>query len=238
MSAIDSAISKLIKEETASTVLEAVKANYHDEYLQPSTLAALFLTYIEVIGWEDEENGISPPILITDLCKINKWFKSTNGNQWARSDNSMLGKKFKIERVKKSNSVYSIKLTGFNNNHKRNRSIRKDIWDIISSQRCVVLDVGTQIEVDHKNGRYNEESVANTETQKLEDFQPLHKSVNDAKRHHCQQCIKNHQRYNAQRLGYKEGWILGDEKDNCCQGCYWYDPKEFNHQISKDYKKK
>lgn len=237
MATIDETIIQLLRDESNAAALEMVKINYHDEYIKPSTLAALFLAYVNVVGWEDEKNGVSPTILIEDLCQINKWFRSTNGNQWARSDNSLLGKTYLIERTKKSNSVYSIKLVGFNNSLKRNRSIRKDIFETISNQRCAVLDVGTQIEVDHKNGRYNEESVSNLETQKVSDFQPLHKSANDAKRHHCQECIKNRKRYNAQRLGYKEGWVQGNADDEICIGCYWYDPKEFNRTISKDFKR-
>lgn len=77
----------------------------------------------------------------------------------------------------------------------------------------------------------------NPETQTIDDFQPLHKTVNDAKRAHCKKCIESHKRYNAKRLGYKEGWVYGSEEDAICKGCYWYDPKEFNKQISKDFKK-
>lgn len=233
----DKKIKELLQTEKPDVVIEFVKTNHKEDKLKPSTLADLFLAYVSVVGWEDEEKGISPLIEMTDLCQINSWFKSTNGCQWARSDNSQLGKVYTIERQLKGGSVSAIKLTGFNDSDKRNRSIRKDIVDAISKQRCVVLDVGVQIEVDHKNGRYDEERVANKETQQLDDFQPLHKSVNDAKRHHCKECIENHKRYNAQRLGYKEGWISGDETDTICKGCYWYDPKIFNQTISKDFKK-
>ena len=235
MASVDDKIRDLLAKEEPKTVIEFVKSNFHDEQLKPSTLSGLFLAYVSVVGWEDEEQGISPTVLLEDLCKINKWFKSTNGCQWARSDNSQLGKIYQLERIRKSNAVYSVKLTGFNNSDKRNRSIRKDIVDQISKQRCVILDVGTQIEVDHKSGRYNDKRISNPETQEISDFQPLHKSANDAKRHHCQMCLKTKERYNAQRLGYKEGWISGDEKDTICNGCYWYDPQEFNKIISADF---
>jgi hypothetical protein len=46
-------------------------------------------------------------------------------------------------------------------------------------------------EIDHKNGWKNDLSVMNPKTQKLEDFQPLSKSANDAKRQHCKECKKN-----------------------------------------------
>ena len=195
------------------------------------------MAYIAVIGWEDEAQGISPEVTIDELCKINANFRSTNGCQWARSDNSALGKVYNIVRTKKNNTVYSVKLDGFNHRVKKNRSIRKDITDAISKQRCVILDIGVNIEVDHKNGRYNDETVANLDTQMLEDFQPLSKAANDAKRTHCNQCLKAQKRYNAQRLGYSAGWTQGDETDSVCIGCYWYDPKDFNGTISKDFKK-
>lgn len=231
----DQKIKELMAKETPAVVIEFVKTNHKEDILKPSTLADLFLAYVSVVGWEDEENGISPEIEIADLCQINSYFKTHNGCQWARSDTSQLGKVYTIERKKSGGSVSAIKLTGFNNSKKKNRAIRKDIVDAISKQRCVVLDVGVQIEVDHKSGRYNDERVANKETQELTDFQPLHKSVNDAKRQHCKECIENKSRYNAQRLGYKEGWIAGDATGTICDGCYWYDPKKFNQIISKDF---
>lgn len=123
------------------------------------------------------------------------------------------------------------------NSVKKHRGIRQDIRAEISKQRCVVLDVGSSIEVDHKNGKYDELSNIELENQKIDDFQPLSKAANDAKRQHCKDCIKTGKRYDARRLGYKEGWVVGDENASPCIGCYWYDPKRFNQLISKDYKK-
>lgn len=123
------------------------------------------------------------------------------------------------------------------NSVKKHRGIRQDIRTEISKQRCVVLDVGSSIEVDHKNGKYDELSNIELENQKIDDFQPLSKAANDAKRQHCKDCIKTGKRYDARRLGYKEGWVVGDENTSPCIGCYWYDPKRFNQLISKDYKK-
>lgn len=233
---IDEEIKELISSESSQTIIEYIKTNYHDVRLKPSVLGDIFIHYINVIGWENEEEGISPEILIEELCLINKWFKSTNGCQWARSDSSTLGKKYIIERRRKGNSVYSIKLIGFNDK-KIDRSIKPEIYNEIRKERCVVLDVGTQIEVDHKNGRYDNEVVLDKSSQTLDDFQPLHKTVNNAKRQHCKECMNSKKRYDASRLGYKEGWIVGDENDLTCIGCYWYDPKEFNQTISKDFKK-
>ena len=146
---------------------------------------------------------------------------------------SYLGKKYKIKRPQKGGKVFAVRLDGPNaNSVKKHRGIRQDIRAEISKQRCVVLDIGSSIEVDHKNGKYDELSNIELENQKIDDFQPLSKAANDAKRQHCKDCIKT-----ARRLGYKEGWVVGDENTSPCIGCYWYDPKRFNQLISKDYKK-
>lgn len=228
-------IEQMLQKEKASDVFEFIKTSHQKDKLENSTLALLFLAYIDTIGWENEDEGISPVVLMDDLCKINVHFRPTNGNQWARSHEGPIGKKYVIDRKRKGNKAYSIQLVGFENSLKGARSINKDIYDTIRKRRCAVLDTSTQIEVDHKNGRYDDERVADTKTQRLDDFQPLHKSVNDAKRQHCKNCIQNKKRYDAKRLGYKEGWIYGDEDDLICKGCYWYDPKEFNKTISKDF---
>ena len=230
-------ILKMLAEEKASDVLELVQTSYRDVDLSAKPLGELFLAYLDVVGgWEDEDEKISQSIKIDDLCQINKSFKTENGCMWAADDRN-LGKTYLIERKQKDGRVYSVKLVGFNNSNKKHRTIRSDIKKEIGSQRCVVLDVGTRIEVDHKNGRYDDEIVANPKTQQLSDFQPMHKSVNDAKRQHCKECVINKKRYNAQRLGYKEGWIFGNADDTVCKGCYWYDPKEFNKTISQDFQK-
>lgn len=73
--------------------------------------------------------------------------------------------------------------------------------------------------------------------QKLEDFQPLSKTANDAKRQHCKKCIETGKRYDAKKLGYKESYILGTENSKTCVGCYWHDPKKFNEKISENFNK-
>lgn len=39
------------------------------------------------------------------------------------------------------------------------------------------------------------------------------------------------------RLENEDCFTMGDENSPNCKGCYWYDPKAFNKDISKDYKK-
>ena len=73
--------------------------------------------------------------------------------------------------------------------------------------------------------------------QSLDDFQPLSKAANDAKRSHCTACKASGKRYDATRLGYSVSFTKGDFNTANCQGCYWYDPIKFNKEISKNYNK-
>lgn len=238
---INKQIQDMILNPTISTddVIRFVKGECQTVSLTPLTLGMLFEMYAEVHYDEnDPTTCFSREIPISELRNIHPGFESSNGCQWARSDGSYLGKRYKIKRPKAGGKVSAIQLDGPNHNSvKTYRSIRKDIRDTITHQRCAVLDVGSNIEVDHKNGKYDELSNIDMDNQKLQDFQPLSKAANDAKRQHCKQCIREGKRYDARRLGYKEGWVVGDENTAPCIGCYWYDPKRFNELISRDYTK-
>lgn len=220
-------------------VLRYVKEQCQAAALTPQTLGMLFELYAGVdYDPDDPTSCFSREVPISELTSIHPGFKSTNGCQWARSDGSYLGNRYQIKRPKVGGKVAAIQLDGPNHNSiKRYRGIRKDIWDEVSKQRCAVLDVGSNIEVDHKNGKYDELSNISMEDQKSSDFQPLSKAANDAKRQHCKDCRRDGKRYDARRLGYQAGWIVGDENTSSCVGCYWYDPKQFNETVSKDYRK-
>lgn len=224
---------------SCTDVIQFVKGECQTIALTPSTLGMLFEMYADVkYNQDDPISCFSKKIPISELKNIHPGFESTNGCQWARSDNSYLGKKYKIKRFKDKNKVSAVQLDGPNNNSvKVYRSIRQDIRDKLGKQRCVILDVGSNIEIDHKNGKYNELANLSTDKQKLSDFQPLSKAANDAKRQHCKKCIEEGKRFDARILGYKEGWVVGDENTAPCIGCYWYDPLRFNQLISKDYNK-
>ena len=220
-------------------IIRYVKGECRDINFGPQTLGMLFE---RIAGVEYDENNpmscFSTEISIDVLSNIHPNFRSTNGCQWARSDNSYLGKKYIILRKHDKGKVSAIKLDGANNKSiKRNRGIKKEIIDIISKQRCAILDIGTQIECDHKDGHYDVLSNQSIDTQKISDFQPLSKAANDAKRSHCIKCVNTGKRYDAKNLGYSQSYIVGNENTQSCQGCYWYDPRYFNHIISKDYKK-
>lgn len=231
----------MIKDSNITTdeIIRYVKGECRDIPFSPQTLGMLFERIADInYNENDPMSCFSKEITIDTLTNIHPGFRSTNGCQWARSDNSYLGKRYIIIRKHKNGKVFSVKLDGPNNKSiKRNRSIKKEIVDIISKQRCSILDIGSQIECDHKDGHYDVLTNQSIDTQKLSDFQPLSKAANDAKRSHCIKCIQSGKRYDAKRLGYSQSFIVGDENTKSCQGCYWYEPKYFNKIISKDYKK-
>jgi hypothetical protein len=73
--------------------------------------------------------------------------------------------------------------------------------------------------------------VSNEEVQALFD-----EAEDKAKREHCKKCKDTKKRYDATRLGFREGWIYGDADTSECDGCYWHDTKFFRRIISAGYK--
>ncbi len=180
-----------------------------------------------------DKDGFSREVTIDELINIDRNFSTGNGGSWCRDDGPL--KEYNIVRKKRSNKICSVKLDGFNKN-KKLRQINKKIRDEIIKMPCVVLAINSGIECDHKDGKYDDENVSDTEKQKIDDFQPLSRNVNLAKRQHCKKCIETGIRFDAKRLGYASSYTKGDEKTKSCVGCYWYDPKDFNEIMSKEFK--
>ncbi|MDF2820645.1 MAG: restriction endonuclease [Clostridiales bacterium] len=197
---------------------------------QSQSLSAIF----EEVAMPDDE-GYSKEVYIKDLIEINEGFALGNGGSWCRSD-GQLGRKYNIKRIKENNKIIAVKLDGFNRDPK-GRNINASIKKVIVSRRCAVLDIGTNIECDHKNGKYNKREMEDSTNQQLNDFQPLSKGVNIAKRQHCKECVETGIRYDAKKLGYSVSYLKGDADSKNCEGCYWYDPQAFNRVISQGYKK-
>lgn len=160
-----------------------------------------------------------------------------NGADWCRAESS-IAKYYYIEFDKDQtpgNKVDRIRLNGYKPEEERlgTQSIRSDIKEIISKQRCVILYTSNP-EIDHKNGRKNDESMQ-LATQKLEHFQPLSKAANDAKRQFCKECRRTNKRFDAKKLGYPISYYEGDENHDQshsgCEGCFWFDPIEFRKHL-------
>jgi hypothetical protein len=198
---------------------------------------------------EPDENGVSRWVSVTEFVDKYADLKFGNGADWARSDGN-LAKKYHLERdnsLTKGNSVDRIRLNGFKNDDSTNQ-VRTDIKREIKGKRCVILGTSNP-EADHKDGRKDNLRVMNLKTQVLDDFQPLSKAANDAKRQICKECKATDIRFDAKKLGYPISVTKGslEYKESVgCVGCFWHDPLEFRsylkeidsdviHKILEDY---
>ena len=138
----------------------------------------------------------------------------------------------------KKNKLYLIQLYGLNV-IESSRYIRKDIRDHFKNKSCVVCGT-SQIEIDHKNGLYNDSRVQNSTTQTFDDFQPLCKHCNDQKRQTYLYSKKTGKRYPAtmipQLKPFGIDFVVGDETYdpndiNAMVGTYWYDPVYFMEKV-------
>ena len=186
---------------------------------------------------QPDENGVSRWVSVSEFVGEYSSLTFGNGASWARKE-SILAKKYIIEFDKiitKGNGIDRIRLNGFNNGD-YSQHIRADIKRTIKAQRCVVLGTSNP-EVDHKNGMKNEDRVMRNEDQRLEDFQPLSKAANDAKRQYCKECRRTGIRYDAKKLGYPMSYYKGSAEhhfeEDACVGCYWYDPIEFKKHLQE-----
>lgn len=191
-----------------------------------------------------DNNGISRWVNVSEFIGKYTDLQLGNGGSWCRASSS-LAKRYIIELDKSQtsgNSIDSIRLNGFNQNIQFQQNIRQDIKNFYKTKNCVMLGINgqsenTKIEIDHKNGRKNDLRVSNTDTQLLEDFQPLCKAANDAKRQICKNCKETNKRWSAKNiLGNPYDFYQGDEnysEELGCVGCYQYDPVEYRKSSVK-----
>ena len=204
------------------------------------TLGDIFLA-----NFPPDENGWTEIIYMEDLIKIDKDFWTTNGSDWSRKGSAIYNK-YNIRRFNAKelgiksvpwstkrvtwNKIIAIQLQGFREKPE-NHSIPNEVRKALAKQPCVVLGVITSdMEIDHKDGRYFSEKYT------LDDFQPMSKAANDAKREHCKRCRANNCRFDAKTLGYNISFIEGDFDTPSCPGCYWYDPVAFRQALMKGEK--
>ena len=191
---------------------------------------------------QPDENGISRWVNTSEFVGKYSTLELLNGLSWGRKS-STLAKTYIVETDKSitaGNKIDRIRLNGFNTSHTstHTQSIRSDIKREIAQKRCVVLGTNRscdhKTEVDHKDGRKDNPRIMNTATQTLEDFQPLSKPANDAKRQFCKECKASGKRYDAKLLGYPVSFTQGNEnytRELGCVGCFWYDPVAFRQAL-------
>ena len=190
------------------------------------------------------EKGISRLVKVAEFVGEYKQLQLGNGGSWCRA-NSSLAKKYNVEfdkSITSGNSIDAIRLNGFKTDTTFSQNIRSDIKDFYKNKNCVMLGIqgnseNTKIEIDHKDGRKNSMRVSDMLTQNLEDFQPLCKAANDAKREICKKCKATDKRWDAKNIkGNPYSFYEGDENYTTklgCIGCYQYDPVEYRKSSVK-----
>lgn len=190
--------------------------------LQAGSLGAKF----ERLAAPDKRNGVSRLVMISEMPdELAAGFG--NGASWARSDGP-LGQKYHIERPKESGKIIGVQLLGYRRQDAGSAAIPTSVYDALVGQPCVVTGSTTDVEIDHKFGR--KDGPASDD---VEDYQPLHATINKIKREHCKSCKETNRRFDAKKLGYSSGWFAGGQNFVNCIGCYWHDPKEFNAIASR-----
>ena len=198
---------------------------------KPDSKNALFIELAK-----PNKSGFSRVVSVKEFIGKYQRLIFTNGADWARTDGT-LAKYYKVIRHKrgKGNKTTHVELRGYAEVSKQ-KPIPTGIRREITAKRCVVLDTGKP-ECDHKNGRPDDEPrLSNVRLVTMDDFQPLSKHANDAKRQHCKNCRNTGIRFDATRLGYSVSQVIGGkEYVDTCVGCYWHDPFFFNSEVSRNY---
>ncbi len=185
------------------------------------------------------DEGISRWVSKNEFINEYSGLMFQNGADWCRKE-STIAKYYYIEfdkSITPGNGVDRIKLNGYKAEEDRtgSQAIRNDIKNYYKEKRCVILYTSNP-EVDHKNGWKNDTAM-DIRTQKMEDFQPLSKSANDAKRQFCKECRRSNKRFDAKLIGYPMSFYKGNENHEGdaegCVGCFWYDPIEFRKHLEE-----
>ncbi len=183
-----------------------------------------------------DELGFSREVSVEEFVGKYERLKFGNGADWARADGT-LAKYYNVLRHKKGkgNKNTHIELHGYKKAPGTQKPIPDSFRQIITSKNCVVLGT-SKPDCDHKDGRLDDPRLSDVKCLKLDDFQPLSKPGNYAKRQHCVECRDTGKRFDAKRLGYQVSQVRGNgEYKGTCVGCYWHDPIFFNKEVSRNF---
>ena len=197
---------------------------------QEGSKAALFLELAQ-----PDDLGFSPAVSVAEFTGQYAKLQFGNGGDWIRQDGS-LAKHYNIRRHPEGKGkITHVELQGFRKVVIQ-KPIPQGIRQEVTADRCVVLATGST-QCDHKDGRLDDPRLSDINLVTIDDFQPLSRAANDAKRQHCIECRDTGNRFDAKRLGYSVSQVRGDGKYNgTCVGCYWHDPMFFNAEVSVNYK--
>lgn len=211
--------------EVLSKHIEKVKK------IKSTTIIGRLLKYSPI-----DELGYSQPTFFSTFDVVNDAkLIPNNGVQWDRQAKNY----FEVEYYKEKGSTIGYRFIGFNLQEvRKTRQIRTNIRKAFDDAPCVHCWTPNKThkkhEIDHKNGRYDDNQVLNTESQEIDHFQTLCREHNLLKRSACKKCKVNDIRFDATFLGYQvsviEGTLKYDEQLGC-KGCYLYDPLEFKNRL-------
>lgn len=155
--------------------------------------------------------------------------KLSDGGSWYRDDGP-LAREFTIHRIKEKGWIVAVELHG-EKKQPIGKSIPAQIKAQITAQRCVALYTSNP-ECDHKDGRRDDPRLSDASRVTSDDFQPLSKAANNAKRQHCRECRETGQRFDARQLGFPAAQTKGNGVyRGSCTGCYWYDVRQFRAEV-------
>ena len=131
--------------------------------------------------------------------------------------------------------ITHVELQGYRKVPVTEKPIPLGIRQRITAQRCVVLGTGDP-ECDHKDGRLDDPRLSDVNQLRLDDFQPLSKAANDAKRQHCVECRETGLRFDAKRLGYQVSQVRGNGLYNgtCMSDVIGMIHMFFNKEVSRN----
>ncbi len=201
-----------------------------ENYLGGAAKKELFLAFCP-----PDEEGRTRRVALSELNAIYPGgFIPGNGCEWARNG-SCLGNKFRIKRydrdgnqINNGNAVYSIELVGFNDSQFKQR-IPAEVRAFYRGCGCVACPACSDIQIDHKVG------LKLKTAKRIEDYQPLCRRCNDAKREWCKRCKRTGLRPDPREIlshtwwrNCPVGWIKGNRTldrslPNPCEGCFCYD---------------
>ncbi len=177
------------------------------------------------------DKGFSRAVSVDEFKGRYAGLKLGNGGSWCR-EGVGLGAKYNIHRIPKGNSIGAIALHGFRK-AEIGTNIPPRIRKELKGKRCAVLGT-SKPQIDHKDGRRDDPRYNDPESLTSDDFQPLSRAANVAKRQVCKKCRQTNKRFDAKTLGYYVSQVQGNGVyRGSCVGCYWHDIAYFNSEASK-----
>ena len=213
-----------------------------------------------------KETGKTRLVCVSEFVDVYSSLQLGNGGSWCRFDNiknkcftikgngkirftkdftddekTQIKEQHKefLETNERGNTIKYIKFCGYSE-FNINRSISQKIRDYFRDESCVSCGTTSNIEIDHKNGLYNDSRVLKNSTQTIDDFQPLCRHCNQVKRESIKKMKETGIRPSAFdipmlkifKIEYTSGNKTYDKNDtNWGIGTYWYDPIKFMKYI-------